>query len=455
MQRALLFLLTICICIALTAPVLAAESVRLCREASSTGAYGDVIVEPPSVSATKTVNYEGTLRVFVVEPESRWLDYDGRKYGFAFLSFAIEQAISIPYQETVHFQATWNGSTYGFGNVTEDNIMVIAAVYEDDSHTAYSDPPSGYPYTAHYVDAAAAATSGHTGADTATANSTHTIFIEEGTATWCPSCPSARAALHTVYASGQYNFFYTAHVVDVNTYADNRMNDFNLHWLPSCYYDAGYRYNNGQSTSEVVTGITQAGARVVPDLDLEVSMTWLGSSSIQVDVSVTNNQYVNTMPLTPTTPAGPAVGAETKPYAFTTSATDADNDPLYYMYDWGDGTQSEWLGPYTSGAECSASHAWAVDSSFNVKAKAKDTLDAETGWSQIATIELGVAGDANGDANVTIGDAVFIITYVFRGGPAPTIFDCGDANCDGNINVGDAVFVVNFVFRSGPEPGCD
>jgi hypothetical protein len=184
MQRALLFLVTICICIVLAAPVLAAESVRVCREASSTGTYDDFIVDPPTVSGVKTPNYNGTIRVFVVEPTSRWQDNDYRNYDFGFLSFAMEQEVSIPYNEKLDLQATWNGNNFGFGNVTEGNIMAIAVLYNKDSVVAYSDPPTGAPYYSHYVDAAAGATPGHIGADTATANSTHTIFIEEGSATW-------------------------------------------------------------------------------------------------------------------------------------------------------------------------------------------------------------------------------------------------------------------------------
>jgi uncharacterized Ntn-hydrolase superfamily protein len=63
-------------------------------------------------------------------------------------------------------------------------------------------------------------------------------------------------------------------------------------------------------------------------------------------------------------------------------------------------------------------------------------------------------GDATGDGNVNIGDAVFVISYVFRGGPAPVPLEAADANCDDKINVGDAVFIVNYVFRGGPEPIC-
>ncbi len=65
-----------------------------------------------------------------------------------------------------------------------------------------------------------------------------------------------------------------------------------------------------------------------------------------------------------------------------------------------------------------------------------------------------VVGDANGDHTVNVGDAVFIISFVFRSGPAPDPLSAGDANCDGSANVGDAVFLINFVFKNGPAPSC-
>jgi hypothetical protein len=62
-------------------------------------------------------------------------------------------------------------------------------------------------------------------------------------------------------------------------------------------------------------------------------------------------------------------------------------------------------------------------------------------------------GDANKDRTVNIGDATYIINYVFRGGPTPIpVKESGDANCDGKIGVSDAVTIVNYVFRGGPAP---
>ena len=68
------------------------------------------------------------------------------------------------------------------------------------------------------------------------------------------------------------------------------------------------------------------------------------------------------------------------------------------------------------------------------------------------TIDPYVCGDANGDGALNVGDAVFIVTYVFRGGPAPVPMEAGDANADGLVNIGDAVYLITHIFRSGPAP---
>ncbi len=65
-----------------------------------------------------------------------------------------------------------------------------------------------------------------------------------------------------------------------------------------------------------------------------------------------------------------------------------------------------------------------------------------------------ICGNPNGDNDVNVGDAVFMINYIFRGGPAPDPWQLGDANCDGAIDVGDVVFLIAAAFRYGPQPEC-
>lgn len=69
-----------------------------------------------------------------------------------------------------------------------------------------------------------------------------------------------------------------------------------------------------------------------------------------------------------------------------------------------------------------------------------------------AVVTSFVCGDANGDDRTNVGDAVFLINYVFKSGPAPSSLTASDANCDGRVNVGDAVYMINFIFKSGLAP---
>jgi hypothetical protein len=63
-----------------------------------------------------------------------------------------------------------------------------------------------------------------------------------------------------------------------------------------------------------------------------------------------------------------------------------------------------------------------------------------------------ICGDANNDQSVNVGDAVYLIRYVFSGGPGPVDPEAGDANSDGEVNLADAVYLVGFIFKGGPEP---
>ena len=63
-------------------------------------------------------------------------------------------------------------------------------------------------------------------------------------------------------------------------------------------------------------------------------------------------------------------------------------------------------------------------------------------------------GDANGDGKVTVSDAIYLVNYLFKGGPAPVPLESGDANCDGQVLVADVVYIINYLFKGGPVPGC-
>ncbi len=64
-----------------------------------------------------------------------------------------------------------------------------------------------------------------------------------------------------------------------------------------------------------------------------------------------------------------------------------------------------------------------------------------------------VCGDVNNDGIVDVGDIVYLVTYLYRGGPSPIPMDCvGDVNGDGVVDVGDIVYLVTYLYRGGPAP---
>ncbi|MCC6961907.1 MAG: SBBP repeat-containing protein [candidate division Zixibacteria bacterium] len=63
-----------------------------------------------------------------------------------------------------------------------------------------------------------------------------------------------------------------------------------------------------------------------------------------------------------------------------------------------------------------------------------------------------VCGDADGSAAVSISDAVYLINYIFAGGPAPSPVLAGDADCTASVSISDAVYLINYIFGGGPQP---
>ena len=93
-------------------------------------------------------------------------------------------------------------------------------------------------------------------------------------------------------------------------------------------------------------------------------------------------------PNKPTKPSGSVNGKVNTKYTYTTSATDPENDQVYYMFDWGDNTTSGWVGPFSSGATGGADHTWTEKGSYIVKAIAKDENGVISFWSDPLTVKM-------------------------------------------------------------------
>ena len=141
---------------------------------------------------------------------------------------------------------------------------------------------------------------------------------------------------------------------------------------------------------------------------------------------------------------------------------DNEGDAITYTYEVFDDELMTTLVAGVSGhpAGTEATTSWsptetlAIDNDYFWRVRAADGFEPGQ-WSDLATFILVAAyicGDANGDEQANVADAVFLINYVFKGGAAPFPLEAGDANCDSGVNVGDAVYLIAYVFNGGPTP---
>jgi len=124
---------------------------------------------------------------------------------------------------------------------------------------------------------------------------------------------------------------------------------------------------------------------IVEALDDEDNIGHDSSEPFEID-----NHYEpeNNPPSKPAKPSGPTSGKAGEEYAYSTSTTDPDGDQVWYKWDWGDGADSGWLGPYNSSDTVTASHTWDEKRSYEIKVKAKDMHGEESPWSDPLAISM-------------------------------------------------------------------
>ena len=116
--------------------------------------------------------------------------------------------------------------------------------------------------------------------------------------------------------------------------------------------------------------------------------TWWYSPIIHVTV-------LGGAPNKPEKPTGPTNGKAGTTYTYKTSTTDPDGEQVYYKWTWGDGTQSDWMGPFDSGETISADHAWEENGTYVVKVISKDIYNQESEWSDPLVVYITKSKTAN------------------------------------------------------------
>ena len=114
-------------------------------------------------------------------------------------------------------------------------------------------------------------------------------------------------------------------------------------------------------------------------LSEDEGLTW--DDDPNVDLTFATYGLDNTAPSAPSI-AGPNSGKVKTDIEYTLNSIDLEADDVYYYVDWGDGTFTDWDGPYASEMDVLFSHAWDEDGTYLIKAKAKDTYNSESEWSE-------------------------------------------------------------------------
>jgi outer membrane protein assembly factor BamB len=93
--------------------------------------------------------------------------------------------------------------------------------------------------------------------------------------------------------------------------------------------------------------------------------------------------------INPNAPTAPTITGQTngkikKTYTYTFTSTSPLGHNIYYLVDWGDGTTTDWLGPYNSGTTLTLNHSWQTKGTYLIQARAKDTDNLWGPWGSLS-----------------------------------------------------------------------
>ncbi len=101
------------------------------------------------------------------------------------------------------------------------------------------------------------------------------------------------------------------------------------------------------------------------------------------------SRSVNNPPNRPTIPSGQMVGETGNIYLYESYFSDPDGDSMEILFDWGDGTDTDWIGVIASGVTIGNYHTWNTDGIYQVRTKARDLpLYEESEWSDSLVVVM-------------------------------------------------------------------
>lgn len=390
-----------------------------------------------SIQNNEDSQYNCKLDVFITEIVSRYNTSLGVPFHYGFLDFAFyNESITIDASDSFTNYTVWNGNEHqdnhgdDYGDITIENMRLTLVVYNETSgyvdETISSEFPNLPPYAPSdpqpangEVDVSIITDLSWTCSDPDGGTNTLTYDVYFGTSTPPPLVASNITT--NSYDPGPLNHevkYYWKIVAwdyrgasnespiwDFTTVANlpptipsnpnpanGEMNvnvNTDLSWV--CTDPEGgpltYDIYFGTNTPPPLVASNISGNIYDPGT-LNFSMTYYWKI-IPWDIGDQSNESPiwdfttrsNVAPDIPARPSGPYEGETNTNIEFTTTTNDSDGDWIYYWFDWGNGENSGWVGPYQSNEAVYERYSWPEPGDYEVRVKARDNYFFESNWS--------------------------------------------------------------------------
>ena len=163
-----------------------------------------------------------------------------------------------------------------------------------------------------------------------------------------------------------------------------------------------------------------------PSISVPPTITTYGGLQLAFGVIATDPDSIDTLTLTKSgvgdMPCYPRVSPVVCYFQWTTEPGDTLNSPYPVIFTVDDGRDSS------------------------------DTKTVQIVVKPYSVLPSKMLGDVTGDSLVDVADIVFLLNYLFLGGPPPNPPAAGDINSDCFIGISDIIWLINYLYRHGPPP---
>ena len=130
----------------------------------------------------------------------------------------------------------------------------------------------------------------------ASQNYTHTVFIGVASAQVCGPCHNWSNNVYNTYVSGDYEFEYASMIAYdengqvLNYDAEDWSNNYSISTFPTTILDGDYQRITGDHIEQLPDALDSCGNRTVADITANVTVSWLGNATINVAITIQNNE---------------------------------------------------------------------------------------------------------------------------------------------------------------------